>query len=79
MKIKMLSPMRPIEMIKMLRGIGIHPPWIKILQRYVLELENKVEAFQPVNAVDGDNADVCPKCGETEPVLSCENCGHKWT
>ena len=20
----------------------------------------------------------CPKCNETEPVLCCENCGHKW-
>ena len=21
----------------------------------------------------------CPQCGETEPVLCCENCGHKWS
>jgi len=20
----------------------------------------------------------CEKCGEPEPVLCCENCGHKW-
>ena len=33
-------------------------------------------AFQQNNVGDGDDA--CPICGELEPVLHCEKCGHNW-
>ncbi|MBC8459657.1 MAG: hypothetical protein H8D67_16830 [Deltaproteobacteria bacterium] len=33
----------------------------------------------PQPGVEAEAEIRCPKCGETEPVLCCENCGHKWT
>lgn len=34
------------------------------------------DASQP--GIEADAESRCPKCGETEPVLHCENCGHKY-
>jgi len=28
--------------------------------------------------INNDTEIRCPKCGENEPVLCCENCGHTW-
>jgi len=48
--------LRPIEVSQMMAGIGVHPFWIKILKKYVLELEDI--ASQPVYAADS-NPDPC--------------------
>jgi len=31
------------------------------------------------SGVEADAESRCPKCSEPEPVLCCENCGHRWS
>ena len=31
------------------------------------------------SGVEADAESRCPNCGESDPVLCCENCGHKWS
>lgn len=39
-----------------------------------IELEDVLQS-----GVEVDEESRCPECGETEPVLCCENCGHNWS
>jgi len=37
-----------------------------------------LELKEEIARLRGERCVYCPKCGEPDPVLYCENCGHNW-